>query len=80
MGGQAGSAGHLHVGDGAREAAQSGLTNDLAAGVTVSGTPAIDASVWRRVVAALPRLPGLLRRVRALERKTAGDPDRAGRS
>lgn len=75
MGGQAGSAGHLEIGDGARIAAQSGITNDLRPGVTVSGTPTIDASLWRRVVATLPRLPALLRRVRALEKRLAvGDP------
>jgi len=68
MGGQAGAAGHLTIGDGAQVAAQSGVPNDVAAGATVAGYPATDIQVWRRVSAALPRLPELLRRVRRLEK------------
>lgn len=68
MGGQAGAAGHLTIGDGAQVAAQSGVANSLPAGAVVGGAPAIEISVWRRVSAALVRLPGLLRRVRRLER------------
>lgn len=68
MGGQAGAAGHLTIGDGARVAAQSGLPNDVPAGATVGGYPAIDIRLWRRVTAALPRLPDLVRRVRRLEK------------
>jgi len=67
VGGQAGFAGHIHVGDGAQVAAQAGVANDLAAGATVGGSPAIDIRLWRRVSAALLRLPELLRRVRRLE-------------
>jgi UDP-3-O-[3-hydroxymyristoyl] glucosamine N-acyltransferase len=67
MGGQVGSAGHLSIGDGAQVAAQSGVPNDVPAGATVGGYPAVDIHVWRRLSAALPRLPDLLRRVRRLE-------------
>jgi UDP-3-O-[3-hydroxymyristoyl] glucosamine N-acyltransferase len=67
MGGQVGCAGHLTIGDGAQIAAQSGVPNDVASGAIVSGTPAIELHVWRRVSAALPRLPELLRRVRRIE-------------
>lgn len=67
MGGQVGTAGHMTIGDGAQIAAQSGVPNDVAAGTTVGGYPASDIRVWRRVTAALPRLPELLRRVRRLE-------------
>ena len=69
MGGQAGTAGHLYVGDGARVGGQTGITNDLDGGVTVAGTPPIEIALWRRVATVLPRLPELLRRVRALEKK-----------
>jgi len=72
MGGQVGTAGHLTVGDGAQVAAQSGVPNDVAPGTTVGGYPATDIRVWRRVTAALPRLPELLRRVRRLEARLAG--------
>jgi UDP-3-O-[3-hydroxymyristoyl] glucosamine N-acyltransferase len=67
VGGQVGAAGHLTIGDGAQVAAQSGVPNDVPAGATVGGYPAVDIHVWRRVSAALPRLPELLRRVRRLE-------------
>ncbi|HZR81932.1 MAG TPA: UDP-3-O-(3-hydroxymyristoyl)glucosamine N-acyltransferase [Candidatus Binatia bacterium] len=69
LGGQVGTAGHLTVGEGARVAAQSGVPNDVAAGATVGGYPAMDAALWRRVSAAIHRLPDLLRRVRRLERR-----------
>src|SRR5947199_265510 len=68
LGGQAGSAGHLTVGDGARIAAQSGVPRDLPAGGEYAGYPAVEAREWRRVSASLPRLPDLLRRVRRVER------------
>jgi UDP-3-O-[3-hydroxymyristoyl] glucosamine N-acyltransferase len=79
VGGQVGSAGHLTIGDGAQIAAQSGVPNDVAAGAVVGGYPAQDIHVWRRVSAALPRLPELFRRVRRLEaafglRAPAGEP------
>ncbi|HVN83727.1 MAG TPA: UDP-3-O-(3-hydroxymyristoyl)glucosamine N-acyltransferase [Candidatus Binatia bacterium] len=68
MGGQVGCAGHLSIGDGAQIAAQSGVPNDVAAGSTVGGYPAVDMRVWRRISAALPRLPELFRRLRRIER------------
>ena len=67
IGGQAGAAGHLTIGDGAQIAAQSGVPNDVPAGATVGGYPAMDIRLWRRASAAFPRLPELLRRVRRLE-------------
>jgi len=67
LGGQVGAAGHLTIGDGAQVAAQSGVPNDVAPGAVVGGYPAIEMHVWRRISAALPRLPELFRRVRRLE-------------
>lgn len=78
MGGQVGTAGHLTIGDGAQIAAQSGVPNDVAAGATVGGYPATDIRIWRRVTAALPRLPELLRRVRRLEARIGGPDDAVG--
>lgn len=66
-GGQAGFAGHLAVGDDVRVAARAGVVADVGAGTTVAGMPAVDVALWRRSVAALLRLPDLLRRVRRLE-------------
>ena len=69
MGGQAGVAGHCTIGDGAQVVAQSGVPSSVAPGAVVGGYPAVEVSVWRRTSAALLRLPGLLRRVRRLERR-----------
>ncbi len=76
IGGQAGTAGHLSVGDGAQIAAQSGVPNSVPAGAVVGGYPAIDMPLWRRVTAAVTRLPNLLRRVRRIEKRLdMGRPD-----
>jgi len=68
LGGQAGSAGHLTIGDGTQVGAQAGIHHDIAAGTVVSGTPAMEARRWRRVMMSLPRLPDVFRRLRRLER------------
>lgn len=68
MGGQSGAAGHLTIGDGAQVAAQGGVASSVAPGSTVGGYPAVEAALWRRMTAALHRLPALFRRVRKLEK------------
>lgn len=78
MGGQAGIAGHLTIGDGVQLAAKTGVANSVPAGKILGGSPAAEASVWRRVTAALPRLPGLFRRVRRLERLLGLTPEEGG--
>ncbi len=83
MGGQVGCAGHLTIGDGAQIAAQSGVPNDVPAGAIVSGSPAIEIHLWRRLSAARPRLLELLRRVRRIESALGlhkdGEPAPTGR-
>jgi UDP-3-O-[3-hydroxymyristoyl] glucosamine N-acyltransferase len=74
FGGQTGVADHARIGDRVRVAAQSGIANDVAAGLTVGGSPAVPIRVWRRQFAALLHLPELLRRVRALEKKAGVGP------
>jgi len=56
VGGQVGFAGHLHVGAGAKIAAQSGVHRDIPAGQTVGGYPAIPIVEWRRQVATLKQM------------------------
>lgn len=56
VGGQVGFAGHLHVGSGAKIAAQSGVHRDIAAGQTVGGYPAVPIVEWRRQVAMLKQM------------------------
>jgi UDP-3-O-[3-hydroxymyristoyl] glucosamine N-acyltransferase len=69
---QAGSAGHLRIGDRAFVGARAGLHRDVADGARVYGSPAVEEQGWHRTVAALKRLPELLRRVRRLERTLSG--------
>jgi UDP-3-O-[3-hydroxymyristoyl] glucosamine N-acyltransferase len=56
VGGQAGFAGHLRIGSGARIAAVSGVMRDIPAGVTVCGIPAVPITEFMRQTVALQRL------------------------
>jgi UDP-3-O-[3-hydroxymyristoyl] glucosamine N-acyltransferase len=56
IGGQTGIAGHLKIGHGVRIAAQSGVMNDLAAGGSFGGAPAIPSREWHRQTVALTKL------------------------
>jgi len=65
LAGQVGVAGHLTVGDGVIATAQSGIPNDVPAGKTVSGYPAIDNRQWLRSVALFNKLPDLIRELKS---------------
>lgn len=67
--GQSGAAGHLTVGGGTTVAARGAVTKDLPERSFVSGFPARPHREERKIVASLPRLPDLVRRVRELERQ-----------
>ena len=69
LAGQVGIAGHLTVGEGVIATAQSGVPSGVAGGQMISGYPAISSKDWRRAVAAFPKLPELIKRVRQLERR-----------
>lgn len=68
LAGQVGVAGHLTIGDGAVATAQTGIPNDVAPGAVVSGYPAMDNKMWLRTVAAVNRLPELIRKLRTQEK------------
>jgi len=68
LAGQVGVAGHCKVGEGAIVTAQSGVPNDVQAGKTVSGYPAIENKQWLRAVAVFNRLPEIAKAVRAQSR------------
>ncbi len=68
-GGQVGLVGHIHVGDGAKIGAQAGVRGDVPPGETIAGDPAHGLQEWLKEMAALRRLPELLKRVRELEKK-----------
>ncbi len=61
LAGQVGVAGHCSIGDGVIATAQSGIPGDVEAGLTVSGYPAVENRRWLKSVAAVNRLPELLR-------------------
>jgi UDP-3-O-[3-hydroxymyristoyl] glucosamine N-acyltransferase len=77
FGGQSGCADHAKVGDRVRVIAQAGVHNDLDDDALVGGAPAIDMRVFRRMVAVEPRLPEMLRRIRALEQHLGIGRDRS---
>ena len=66
LAGQVGVAGHCKIGDGAIATAQSGIPNDVEAGKTVSGYPAIDNKLWLRCSAVFNKLPDLAKAVRKI--------------
>jgi UDP-3-O-[3-hydroxymyristoyl] glucosamine N-acyltransferase len=67
--GQVGIAGHLEVGDGVIVTAQAGVGQDVEPGKIVSGSPSMDNKIWLRSTALIKRLPELLKRIEALEKK-----------
>jgi len=69
LAGQCGVAGHISIGDGVTAAARTGIASDIPAGKVISGFPAMDHRHWLRVQNIYKDLPGLLKRVRELERK-----------
>ena len=72
LAGQAGIPGHVTIGDGATVAAQAGVFGDVPAGAVYSGYPVRPHKESLRASAAVARLPGLVRRIRALERALFG--------
>ncbi len=75
FGGQSGCADHAQIGHRARVIAQAGVHNDLPDDALVGGAPAIDLRVFRRMVAVEPRLPEIVRRLRALENRRQRSDD-----
>jgi UDP-3-O-[3-hydroxymyristoyl] glucosamine N-acyltransferase len=67
FGGQTGCADHARIGDRVMVVAQSGIPHDVADDAVIGGTPAMDIRAWRRSSAIQPRLPEMVRRIRALE-------------
>lgn len=75
---QMGAAGHLTIGKGAFVGARAGLHKDVSPGARVWGTPQMEEHKWHRASAALTRLPEVLRRLRAVERRLGLRRDEPG--
>jgi UDP-3-O-[3-hydroxymyristoyl] glucosamine N-acyltransferase len=56
LGGQVGIAGHLKIGPGVRIAAKSGVINDLPAGASFGGYPAVPVKDWHRQTVLLSKM------------------------
>jgi UDP-3-O-[3-hydroxymyristoyl] glucosamine N-acyltransferase len=72
---QAGIAGHKEIGANAFIGPQAGVHKDVPAAARVLGSPQRLERAFHREMAALSRLPDLLRRVRALERGADDEAD-----
>ena len=67
--GQVGVVGHCKIGDDAIVTPQSGVASDIPAGALVSGAPAVDHKLWLKYSAVLPKLPEMMRALRAQRKK-----------
>lgn len=70
--GQSGVVGHCTIGDDAIVTPQSGVAGDIPAGVTVSGSPAVDHRLWLKYSSLLSKLPEIAKGVR----KKSSSPER----
>lgn len=66
---QVGVAGHLEIGSRAFLGARAGLHKSVSDNARVYGTPQMEEQRWHRAMAALKRLPDVLKRLRAVEQK-----------
>jgi len=66
---QSGAANGVKIGERAFVAARAGVVRDVPAGGRTSGFPNLDHAEQNRILAALRRLPQLVTRLRAVERK-----------
>ena len=73
LAGQVGLAGHLKIGNHVTIASKSGVMHNIPDGETWLGIPAQPERQAKRVVIAVQRLPDLLKKVAAWERKLTGE-------
>lgn len=71
LAGQVGTVGHVRIGKGTVVAARGVVTNDVEPGSFVSGFPIKPHQEERRILAALRKLPELIKKVRDLEKKSS---------
>jgi len=75
LGGNVGVTGHVKIGDGAQVTAMSGVSKDLPGGAAYMGVPAVPISQGKRIRLFQMRLPDLVTRLKALEKKAAETHD-----
>lgn len=69
IGGQVGLAGHLKIGNNVKIAAQAGIGNNVKDNEVVMGSPAFYAGDYKKSYVFFRKLPQLVKRLEALERK-----------
>ena len=69
--GQVGVAGHIHLGDGCRIGAKSGVGQDVPPKQDLSGIPVMPHGSFLRASAIMPKLPEMKRRLSKLEKELA---------
>lgn len=67
--GQVGVSGHLTIGDRVIATGQTGIGTDIPADSVVSGSPSTDNKTWLRSTVLFKRLPDIVRRLEALEKR-----------
>ncbi|MBI5867270.1 MAG: UDP-3-O-(3-hydroxymyristoyl)glucosamine N-acyltransferase [candidate division Zixibacteria bacterium] len=71
LAGQVGVIGHIEIGNGAVVAAQSGVGKSIPAGGQHFGSPSVDFSRQKRIIAAMHSLPEHVKTIRSLEKRIA---------
>jgi UDP-3-O-[3-hydroxymyristoyl] glucosamine N-acyltransferase len=69
FGGQVGIIGHLEIGDEVKIAAQTGVSSNIKSGKIVMGSPAIDASRFRKSIVYFRNLESIVQRIEELEKE-----------
>lgn len=77
IGGQVGIVGHLQIGENVKIAAQSGIGSNLSDSAIVQGSPAFDASLYRRCYVLFRKLPDLARQLDVLQNRQLKPNDHA---
>ncbi len=69
IGGQSGVVDHVKIGDMVYIAPRTAVVKSVETGESVGGTPALPYKLALKVIAAIPKLPGALKRLASLEKK-----------
>jgi UDP-3-O-[3-hydroxymyristoyl] glucosamine N-acyltransferase len=69
LAGQVGIVGHIEIGDDSIVGSQSGVAENLGPKSIVTGSPAIPHNLFLQMAVSLPKVPELIKTVRALERR-----------
>lgn len=69
LAGQVGVAGHIEIADQSVFGAQTGVAGSVKKPGIYQGSPAIDASVWRRAIVGFKQLPDMIKKLNELEKK-----------